>query len=93
MPSLARCLFVKPFFCRVDALRLFSVTAGFLVNVTCFLCTRWLHNFAPNETSQAFAYLKVVEEAVSSAVAPLGKGRSGAVRKAASHALIQSINT
>lgn len=47
----------------------------------------------PSYSLQAFAYLEVVEAAVSSAVAPLMKGEGEKVRKLASLALVESMNT
>ena len=42
---------------------------------------------------QAFVYLALVEKNVSSAVAPLGKAEAERVRRVASHALVESMNT
>lgn len=43
--------------------------------------------------AQAFTYLALVEKAVSSAVAPLGRADAETVRRAASLALVESMNT
>ena len=44
-------------------------------------------------STKAFAYLALVEKAVSLAVAPLGRADAETVRRAASLALVESMNT